>query len=242
MTGVRTRAVGRAGIALLGVVLASCVELPKAPPPSPAELPAACRPSATPASGRLFAIDREASVLRIHAYRDGRLARLGHNHVITSRDLWGYGVLADPLTASRFVLCVPVATLVVDDPSERATAGPGFEGDLGEAAAAGTRRNMLGEGQLDARHHPYLLVSGRISGGIPPEVFVDLVMEVRGAHYSLPATASLAVGDGAVTARGVLKVRQSQLGIERYSALFGDLLVRDELEIGFDLRATSALP
>ena len=232
--------------ALLAIVLvAACVRMPEAPPPAarpeaPAALPSRCVPPAEPAGGQLLTIDRGDSVLRILIHRGGQLARLGHNHVIASRDLWGYAVLARTLTASRFVLCVPVNTLVVDDPQLRAAAGEEFASELSDAAVAGTRRNMLSPAQLDGAVHPFIVVLGRIVGGTPPQATIELKVYVRDTVHTVPVTVQFEQAAQGVIASGSLELRQTDLGVRPYSALFGALTVRDQFAIHFRLRATAA--
>lgn len=229
--------------ALLVIVLAACVPMPEAPPPAPeapAALPSRCAPPAEPVGGQLLTIDGGDSVLRILIHRGGRLARLGHNHVIASRDLWGYAVLARTLTASRFVLCVPVNTLVVDDPQLRAAAGEEFTSELSDAAVAGTRRNMLSATQLDGAEHPFIVVLGRIVGGTPPQVTIELKVYVRDTFHTVPVTVQFEQAAQGVIASGSLELRQTDLGMRPYSALFGALTVRDQFAIQFRLRATAA--
>ncbi len=235
----RTLAQG-AALGLLVLGLAACVRVREAPPPeAPLALASECVPPTERSDGKLLSIDRGASELRILSYRAGRLAHLGHNHVIASRDLWGYAVLAKTLTGSRFALCVPVKTLIVDDPQLRAAAGAEFASEVPETTSAGTRRNMLRESQLDGTRHPFIVVLGHIVGGTPPQVAMALELRVREAVHSAPITVRFERSAGGVLVSGELEVRQTDLGIQPYSALFGALVVRDEIAIQFQARATS---
>lgn len=239
----RTRSATRgAALVLLALALGACVRVREAPPSAaPVALPAACVPPTGQIDGSLLRIDQRDSELRILTYRGGRLANAGHNHVIASRDLWGYAVLAKTLTDSRFALCVPVDSLIVDDPQLRAAAGEEFASEVSETAVSGTRRNMLGETQLDGTRHPFIVVLGRIVAGTPPQVTIALELRVREAVYTLPVSVRFERSAGGVLASGDLKIRQTDLGIQPYSVLFGALTVRDELAIQFRARATPAL-
>jgi hypothetical protein len=92
---------------------------------------------------QVFRIDPEQSSIRLRVYRDGPLARFGHNHVIVATGLTGTVFHEKELSQSAFELNIPLAGLVVDRPADRAAAGPDFAGDLSEFAIAGTRENML---------------------------------------------------------------------------------------------------
>ncbi|MDX1489082.1 MAG: hypothetical protein R3268_12815, partial [Acidiferrobacterales bacterium] len=183
--------------------------------------------------------DRDESELRILAYRGGRLAHLGHNHVIASRDLWGYAVLGQTPDASRFALCVPVGSLIVDDPQLRAAAGEAFASEVSENAISATRRNMLSETQLDGARYPFILVLGHIVAGTPPQVTMAVEIHVRKAVHTVLVSVRFERLPGGVLTSGHLEIEQTSLGIQPYSALFGALTVRDELSVQFRVRAMS---
>ncbi len=225
---------------LLGLLLTACVGVKQAPPAAPPGLPSQCIAPASRSIGRVFNLDRSNSTLRILTYRGGKLAHLGHNHLITSRDLWGYGVLAKALDASRFALCVPVQTLIVDDPQLREVAGEAFAEEVTDSAIAGTRRNMLGERQLNGDHYPYIVVVGRIVGDQAPQVSMELELHVRDKVHTVPAVARFEQSARSVVISGSVQVKQTDLGLQPYTVLFGALTVRDEIDIQFDLRATAA--
>ncbi|GAB4349757.1 MAG: hypothetical protein Kow006_11820 [Gammaproteobacteria bacterium] len=226
---------------LLATLLAGCVPPPEAPPREadrtpPAELPAACRTPAE-ADGRLYRIDPLPSRVEIRAYRGGRLARLGHNHLVEAREIQGWVLVGAAAGASRFALCIPVAALAVDDPERRARAGGAFATPLDAAAVAGTRHNMLGEKLLDGTRHPYLIVRGSAESASGGEVPLRLTFTVRDRETTRSHTATIRIDRRTVTAHGRLTLRQSELGLQPYSALFGALLVKDALEIDYTLVA-----
>lgn len=230
----------RASVLVLpGLLLVACVGVKRAPP-APPGLPSQCIAPATRGTERVFDLDRTHSTLHILTYRGGKLAHLGHNHLIAARDLWGYGVLAKTLDASRFALCVPVQALVVDDPQLRAAAGEAFAEEVTESAVAGTRRNMLSERQLDGEHYPYIVVLGHIVGDEAPQVSMELELRVRDKVHTIPAAATFERSGGSVHINGNAQVKQTDLGIQPYTVLFGALTVRDEIDIQFDVRATAA--
>ncbi|MFE8197185.1 hypothetical protein RKT50_24475, partial [Salmonella enterica subsp. enterica serovar 1,4,[5],12:i:-] len=82
------------------------------------------------------------------------LARLGHNHVISSTDLQGRIWLGRTLGSSGFDIRVPVETLIVDDNQARLAEGPDFPLNLSEDAKQGTKANMLRETLLDGARYP----------------------------------------------------------------------------------------
>ena len=229
-----------AALGLATLLLAACVGVKQAPPAAPPGLPSQCIAPAAPGAEHVFTLDRSKSTLHILTYRAGKLAHLGHNHVIASRDLWGYGVLTKTLNASYFALCVPLQTLIVDDSKLRAAAGDAFSEKVDKSDIARTRRNMLSERQLDSERYPYIIVLGRIVGGGSAQVSMELELHVRGKVRTVPITASFEHSARSVIVSGSVQVKQTDLGIQPYTVLFGALTVRDEIDIQFDVWATAS--
>ena len=134
------------------LVIAGCATGKRGAPVVPTTTSAT--PPATPAATASRHYTTGSSHLRVRAYRDGPLARLGHNHVVTSTDIVGELDLAEPLAASRFMLRLPLESLQVDLAAERAAAGPDVDTPVPDDDRAGTRSNMLGAAPLDAERTP----------------------------------------------------------------------------------------
>jgi hypothetical protein len=113
----------------------------------------------------VYAVDPDRSLVTLRVYRAGRLAKLGHNHVITSANESGHAWTSGALATSGFEVRVAVNDLVVDDPAARAAAGEDFPGELSEAARQGTRNNMLRAEVLDGEHYPEIVVRASALGG-----------------------------------------------------------------------------
>ncbi len=64
-------------------------------------------------------------------------------------------------------------------------------------------------------------------------------LRVREGVYTVPVSARFERSARGVLARGNLEIKQTSLGIQPCSALFGALTVRDELVIQFRVRAMS---
>lgn len=185
----------------------------------------------------VYRIAPERSEIVIRVYRGGRLARLGHNHTVASRDVRGHAIVAQPFADSRFDLYFPVTALIIDDPGDRAAAGEGFDTEPSDKAIEGTRANMLGPMQLDAGNHPFITIAGGVAGGRPPRPELRLGLTVRGVTISRVTPVELRVAGGRLIASGELSVRQSELGIEPYSVLGGALKVEDVMDLRYRLVA-----
>jgi len=213
---------------LAAAALAAC--RPVAPPP-PME-PAAPAGGAD-AAALVYVVEPASSEVRLLVYRDGPLARLGHNHVISSTGIAGEVYLAPPGRKSAFALTLPVATLEVDRPELREAEGEDFPPVIDAEAIAGTRRNMLGEQVLYAARYPVItLRSLTITGG--PEFYeARFELGLRDIKTALTAPVSVAHLPGGIEATGEFRVRQTALGLEPFSVFMGALSVRDELLVKF---------
>lgn len=186
-------------------------------------------------AGTGYRLDAARSELRILVYRDGALARLGHNHVLLAGDLAGE-LQRDGSGAPRsFAVRLPVAALRLDEPAARAAAGPDFDSVPTASDIDATRRHLLGPDQLDATRYPMLRVAGMLDGTHGAVVAHAWIM-LRDARTPIDVPVTVAVAaDGSVTVAGSFTVLQTALGLVPYSAALGALRVRDELAIRFRL-------
>ncbi len=173
-----------------------------------------------------------ASRITLRVYRAGRLARLGHNHVIEAVDpdgrLWRLddgGGVAD--------LRLRVDRLQVDDPAAREAAGEDFAVMPKPAAVEGTRRNLLGPQVLDAQSWPEIRVLARIDDLHAARLQAEFHLSLRGLgrRYRIPVT--IGRSGETIAVSGSVTLRQSDMGITPFAALGGALRVRDEMEVEF---------
>lgn len=205
------------------------------PPPRESKPPAVVTAPATPAAAtRNYQIDTERSLLQILVYRGGKLAALGHNHVVASHDLTGSVMRTDPLAGTRFDIRLPVASLTVDEPELRRQAGEDFQAEVPQSARDGTRRNLVSGAVLDAEHFADIrlrtvdaedLQNGRFDVG------VDIV--IKGQIRRLRVPVQLQVTANELSASGELTVLQSDLGLTPFTALLGALTVENQMRVRF---------
>ncbi|MBX3703350.1 MAG: YceI family protein [Steroidobacteraceae bacterium] len=205
-----------------------------APPPAP--LPPAA-PAAPPAAAAHESWAVTSSRLEVRVYRDGPMARLGHNHLITSTALAGRLELREPRTRSGLSLSLPLDSLVVDDPAAREAAGPDFAAPVPDADRAGTLKNLLGPKVLDAGRQPVLRLSADGLEGGPEEYLARLRISLRGEErvVAVPVTVRFDDGLAVVHARAVL--RHADLGLVPFTVAMGALSVRDGIAIDCRLEA-----
>lgn len=234
---------------LATLALGACAPWPErvtGPKPVPAEGIAA-RPSpqvALATNVQIWRIAPSESSLRILVYRGGTMARLGHNHVISSSDIQGQLWRGPTLESSGFEITVPVNTLIVDDNVARAEEGEDFPLNVSEDAKAGTKANMLRPTLLDGERFPEISIRAtRITGSATSsEVVASMRIKDQTREIRLPVTLSEA--HGALAVQGSLEIRQSDFGITPLSLAMGALTVQDTVKIKFRLvaRAVPASP
>jgi polyisoprenoid-binding protein YceI len=230
-------AVGAAFISLL----AGCATRQPGPAPGPpAKAPAAAAAAGTaiPAGAKVFDIDPRRSILTIRVYRSGPMARLGHNHVITSEEETGFAWRGPTPADSGFELKVPVSSLVVDDPAARVAAGADFEGSVPESAREGTQKNLLRTEVLDLAQFPDVTVRAAGLGGTWQDPVAHADVTLKGVTRRIEVPFDLADAGGTLTARGSFRMRQTEFGMVPFSVAGGAIQVADELVLGFEIVAT----
>jgi hypothetical protein len=226
--------IGRLVAVAFAIALAACapqVRPPALPALAPEGFPAQAYRDAAAHGNAVYAIDSRASLAVIEVRRAGALARLGHDHIVASRDIEGF---VWP-SAGRGDLYAPLDQLTVDEPALRAEAH--FDTHPSADDIAGTRRNMLTR-VLDTERYPFVRmhVQGPVAGD--PHDHVDVAFTLHGTTRIVPVPVRVAVNSGDVDVSGQLALRQSDFGIEPLSILGGAIQVQDEISLRFRLHAT----
>jgi hypothetical protein len=225
--------VRRAWRFLLGAALlaAGCAQVPPAPPPEAPrpgapELDAAYYRDAAKRGDKVYRVEPGDSLVAVRVYRGGRLSRLGHDHVVSSREPRGF-IDADK---GRADLYVAVESLAVDDPAQRAAAG--FESTPSESDIAGTRSNML-EKVLEADRFPFVVLRVRsVAQGV-----LEAEVSLHGVTRPMRIPAKIDSGGERIELSGSFAINQSDFGIEPFSVLGGALTVQDRVDLSFAIRA-----
>ena len=210
--------------------------------PPQAPTPAAPPPTVAAPSGPFERYEVVASHVEIRAYRDGPMATLGHNHVISSDALTGTIELRDPASDTRFKFELPLASLVVDDPAARSKAGADFAKEVLQADREGTKHNMLGSSVLDAARQPALKLTAESLKGGPEEFQARIRVGLRGEERIIDVPLSVQISDGKIGVHASFKLRHADLGLTPFTVALGALRVRDEIEIDCRIDAERARP
>ena len=219
--------------------LAACLLVACTAPPAPEAVPPTpITASAPPVAARVYTIAPDLSTLHILVYRGGTLARLGHNHVISSSHLGGRIWLGTTLEASGFDLSVPVQELIVDDDAARSAEGPDFPPGVPQAARDGTRTNMLRESLLDGERYPLIRIQSLRLQGDSATPQVQAALRIRDQTREVTVPVQVRAEDGRLEVRGEFALRQSDFGITPLSVAMGALLVVDTVTVKFHLVGT----
>jgi YceI-like domain len=216
----------------LGALLAGCPTTAVRPPP-----PAAPLPPVDLRGAALYHVSAQDSEVNIRVYRGGALSRLGHNHVVTSRNLSGRVWIHPSFERSGFELSFPVRELIVDDPDSRRAAGGDFPPDVSAADKDGTRKNMLGPEVLDAERYPTITMRSVKVAGTPEAPLITVRITIKDVSRDLEVPAQLRTEGRRLVASGKLEIRQTDFGIKPFSAALGAIEVQDLLPIDFRILA-----
>ena len=230
------------GAAFISLLAGCATRQPEPVPGPPAPMPATTTTTGgetIPAGAKVFDIDPQRSIVTIRVYRSGPMAKLGHNHVITSAEETGFAWRGPTPTRSGFELRIPVSTLVVDDPAARAAAGPDFEGAVPDSARDGTKKNLLRAEVLDAAQFPDVTVRASGLGGTWQDPVAQADVTLKGVTRRVEVPLDLADAGGTLTARGTFRLRQTEFGMVPFSVAGGAIQVADEIVLGFEIVATA---
>jgi polyisoprenoid-binding protein YceI len=186
-----------------------------------------------------YQVDSAASEVHILAYRGGAMARLGHNHVLSSNQVTGQILLHSDLAHSQVQLSLPVASLDVDDPKIRAAEGEEFAAEVPQEAREGTRRNLLHAEVLDAEKFPTITLQSVAIAGTREAPSLIMRVTIKGVSRDVVVLAAVEVQKNLLLAEGEFTILQSDFGMTPFNVALGALQVQDKLRIRFSIKARS---
>ena len=186
----------------------------------------------------VYPLDSEASQIIVTVRRGGLMARLGHDHIVSSNHVQGFIFLDSGSGQCTADLFVPIAMLEVDNAKLRTLAA--MTTTPSAADIKGTRGNMLksieGEDFPFAQLHSsdcFTSVSGNKST-------VELTIHGVTQQRKLDIALEQARGDELVIS-GTFSILQSDFGITPFSIMNGLIKVEDKLDLSFRLIAKKSL-
>ena len=193
----------------------------------------------TSQAARRYRIDPQASEVRLLVYRDGPMARFGHNHVIIGQAR-GELFVGETAAASGFQIEIPVDSLVIDPVSARAEEGSEFSAMVSDPAREGTRKNLLSPAVLDGSAHPVIRIASAALAGPAWNPDVSAQVTIRGATRLIRFHAAVTRSGNDVTVIAAFRVVQSELGMTPFTVLGGAVQVRDAVDLRVRLVARPA--
>ncbi len=188
------------------------------------------------AGGKVFKLDPKLSSVRIYAFRAGRAAKVGHNHVLSAPQFTGFFHLPASGTAdARFDLEFRLDQLEIDNPEYRATLGRAFASVLSAEAIEGTRDHMLGADNLQADRFPLVRVHSLAIAGEAPKFAARVQVEMHGQKREIWVPLDVQGLPDRLAVSGSFVLRQTDFGAQPYSVLGGLIAVQDEVVIEFKL-------
>ena len=186
------------------------------------------------AGGRVFTLNPVTSTLRMYAFRGGKAAKFGHNHVLSAPEFQGFFNLApEGPTASRFDLAFRLDQLVFDAPEHRAALGPAFASTISDEDRASTRNNMLGDNNFQAARFPMLRIQSLQIVGEAPKFAAKIAVELHGQTREMWTPLTVTGLPEQLKVQGALVLKQSDFGIKPFSVFGGILSVQDEVVVEF---------
>ncbi len=188
-------------------------------------------------SQMVFQVSSQQSQAVIYVYRGGKLAKLGHDHVVASHDMQGY-VLQDRTSGVyRADLFLSVNQLTVDEAELRATAH--FDTQPSAADIQGTREHML-ESVLEEKQFPFVQI--HVDDWNPQqsanEAQVLLTLHGVSKIITVPVVLEV-VSEDRVQLTGHFLLNQTDYAIRPYSVMGGLLQVKDQVDIEFSVTAST---
>jgi hypothetical protein len=189
------------------------------------------------AGGKTFTLNPKTSAVRIYAFRGGRAATVGHNHVLSAPQFTGFFHLPPTGTANaRFDLEFRLDQLEIDNPENRAKLGSAFASFLPPGAIEGTRDHMLGQDNLQADRFPFVRIHCLEISGEGPKFAAKVEVELHGQKREMWVPLSVDGLPDRLAVTGSFVLRQTDFGAQPYSILGGLLAVKDEVVIEFELQ------
>ncbi|MEO8223736.1 MAG: YceI family protein [Gammaproteobacteria bacterium] len=227
----------RVGFLLLAALL--LLQIGCRPVREVAPIPTKAPPVATevPSGYTRYRVVAAASEVRVLVYKDGPMARLGHNHVLSSRSLQGEVFLGGKGQEPRVSLVLPVESFSVDQADLRKEEGEDFPGAVEDDAIAGTRKNMLSDALLNGAHFPAIRLTSRKVAGVAPDYTMTVAIEVKGEVHELQVPVRVEQRPNELRASGKFTVTHAEMGLKPFTVMGGLLSVRDEIRLRFRIVA-----
>jgi hypothetical protein len=199
------------------------------------------------------------SFFSVVTHKAGLLSGLGHNHLVFAKSYTAKASLEENNLASfRLEMTVPVANLVVDDPSTNTAWFPQLQkaqiledafSEVSEKNRKKIHESMVGNKQLQEKKFPEIRAwveslnpkMGTI-GDIETNQELTFKFEIRGVQRSYQVPAAVSFENGQLKILAIAPLKFSDFGMEPYSAMLGSVANDDRFHIFVSLIAKEQSP
>ena len=188
---------------------------------------------------------RPSALLYARVYHDrSRLfSHYSHDHVVHAA-AYQNEIRFDPAAPDRCsaLLRIPVASLLVDEPSLRTRLG--IAGVLEESDRNSVREHMLAADQLDASKYPRIeiLVQSCVGSATAGQYHADVTVTIHGKAQKRAHAALVRFQGGRLSTTGSLRFSHADFGMQPYSAWLGAVSNLDAIDLVWSLDADPAGP
>jgi polyisoprenoid-binding protein YceI len=190
------------------------------------------------ASAATYEITKK-SQFAVRTYIGGAASGVGHDHIIVAVNPTGK-VVFDPAAMEKTTIMVNIQTadLRVDADADRRRYK--LEGQISKGDIADIGKAMRAEDQLYTKKHKTMkFESTKFTHKSGDKYLVEGNITIRGKSRKVNFPVTMTLKGQNMRARGKLKIMQSWFGYEPYSALFGALKNKDEVDLHLDLVAVT---
>jgi len=181
-----------------------------------------------------YSVSNDDTLLYIKVYKDTSTVAAGisHDHAVRAASVSGSVSwdAADP-SACSINVTIPVSSLTPDESWLRKAAG--LDGELEEGMREDVKKHILGADQLNASAHPQITFQSTAC----TDSSIAGNLTIRGKSQPVTMNASVIDHEGGVKITGSIGITATQFGFEPYSALFGQLKNRDNMDLKIKLVA-----
>ena len=183
---------------------------------------------------QLKSVDPKRTQIIARVYKAGRLARLGHNHIVSTQQPQGRVALHND--RSKADLFVRLDQLEIDRPDLRALAGPGFESTPDAEDVSGTRANMLSDKVMSAPVWPFAMATIEGEIGSRAESLWRTRLNLHGHSHDILVPVVVNRNSDEITVEGRIdQLDLSAFQIPQFSILGGAVRVAEQVDIGFSI-------
>lgn len=179
-----------------------------------------------------YTVDASDSMVYALVWRDGAASALAHDHAVRARNLSGavHWEEAGPRSAQ---ITIETRGLSPDEDEVRALAG--LEGSLKSSQRDSILSSILDEDQLWASKFPSIVFETTSIEPRGGEWLARGSFTLRGVSRTLEAPVTVVPDGDGLRVKGRFSLTQSHFGYAPYSAAFGALRVKDQVDVVLDL-------